>query len=140
MQTFLSRRSLLQLSALAAMSRSNAKAAPVRLSRAAGPGRTDSTGNAPLQTKGLFMHAWDLKDSGADAVMGWMRDSGLNQMTIAGCYHSGWFVHPHSPRRAYMTEGSVAYFHPDKKIFKSSPIKPIVSSFITDAKCVTVSC
>ena len=140
MQTFLSRRSLLQLSALAAMSRRQAKAASARPSRAARPGRTESRANPPLQTKGLFMHAWDLKDSGADTVMAWMRDSGLNQMTIAGCYHSGWFVHPHNPRhRAYMTEGSVAYFHPDKKIFKSSPIKPIVASFAKDTNWLTVA-
>jgi hypothetical protein len=139
MQTFLSRRSLLHLSALAAMSQRQAKAASPRPSRAVRPGRTEPTGSASLQTKGLFMHAWDLKDSGADTVMGWMRDSGLNQMAIAGCYHSGWFVHPHSPRRAYMTEGSVAYFHPDKKIFRSSPIKPILASFAKDTNWLTVA-
>ena len=105
MQTFLSRRSLLQLSALAAMSRRKAKAASPRPSRAARPGQTESTGSAPLQTKGLFMHAWDLKDSGADTVMAWMRDSGLNQMTIAGCYHSGWFVHPHNPATSGVHDG-----------------------------------
>jgi hypothetical protein len=64
MQTFLSRRSLLQLSRLAAMSRRQAKAASPRPSRAARSGRTESAGSAPLQTKGLFMHAWDLKDLG----------------------------------------------------------------------------
>ncbi|MSO24218.1 MAG: hypothetical protein EXQ58_13455, partial [Acidobacteria bacterium] len=140
MQDYLSRRSLLQLSALAAMSRNKAKAASVRPSRAARPGRTEPPGSTPLQTKGLFMHAWDLKDSGADTVMAWMLDSGLNQMVIAGCYHSGWFVHPHNPRhRAYMTEGSVAYFHPDEKIFKSSPIKPIVASFAKDTNWLAVA-
>jgi hypothetical protein len=138
MQTILSRRSLLQLTTLAAMSRSQAKAASARPSRAARPG-SEPSNSARLQTKGLFMHAWDLKDSGADTVMGWMRDSGLNQMVIAGCYHSGWFVHPHSPRRAYMTEGSVAYFHPDKKIFKSSPIKPILASFAKDTNWLAVA-
>jgi len=86
------------------------------------------------------MHAWDLKDSGADKVMEWMHDSGLNQMVIAGCYHSGWFVHPHNPRhRTYMTEGSVAYFHPNIKIFKGSPIKPIVASFAKDTNWLAVA-
>lgn len=62
--------------------------------------------------------------------MGWMQDSGLNEMVIAGCYHAGWFVHPHNAsHRAYMTEGSVAYFHPDRRIFRASLIKPFVASF-----------
>jgi hypothetical protein len=86
-----------------------------------------------LITKGLFMHAWDLQDEGADRLMSWMMDSGLNQMCLAGCYHSGWFVHPHNPkRRVYMTEGSVAYFQPDQKLYAHTPIRPEVASFASE--------
>ena len=43
------------------------------------------SGKAPLTTKGIWMHAWDLRDHGPDHVMGWIQDSGLNQMCIASC-------------------------------------------------------
>ena len=82
----------------------------------------------PLGTRGLFLHVWDLQDEGVDRVLGWMRDSGLNQMVIAGSYHSGWFVHPRKERRRlYMTEGGVLYFPPDPAIFRGTPIKPAVA-------------
>jgi hypothetical protein len=87
----------------------------------------------PLRTLGLFLHVWDLRDEGVDRVLGWMRDSGLNQMLIAGSYHSGWFVHPRKQnRRLYMTQGGVLYFPPDPKIFRSTPIKPEVADFVGD--------
>ncbi len=87
----------------------------------------------PLTTRGLFLHVWDLRDEGADRVLGWMQESGLNQMAIAGTYHSGWFVHPRKEkRRLYMTQGGVLYFPPDPKIFKSTPIKPEVADFVRE--------
>ena len=86
---------------------------------------------APLRTRGLFLHVWDLEDEGVDRVLGWMRDVGLNQMLIAGSYHSGWFVHPRKEkRRLYMTQGGVLYFPPDPGIFKSTPIQPAVADFV----------
>jgi hypothetical protein len=85
----------------------------------------------PLRTRGLFLHVWDFQDEGVDRVLGWMRDSGLNQMLVAGSYHSGWFVHPRKEkRRLYMTQGGVLYFPPDPAIFKSTPIKPDVADFV----------
>ena len=93
-----------------------------------------------FSTKGLFMHAWDLRDEGADEVMGWMQDSGLNQMCIAGCYHSGWFVHPHNPHhRAYMTEGSVAYFQPDLKLYEHTAMRPQLASIVKEANWLAVA-
>ena len=87
----------------------------------------------PLTTRGLFLHVWDLRDEGVDRVLGWMQESGLNQMAIAGSYHSGWFVHPgKEKRRLYMTQGGVLYFPPDPKIFKSTPIKPEVADFVRE--------
>ncbi len=95
---------------------------------------------APLSTKGLWMHAWDLLDNGADKVMGWMSDSGLNLMCMASCYHSGWFVHPHSSRRrVYMTEGSVAYFHPDEKLYTHTPLRPQLASFAKKTNRLSVA-
>lgn len=86
---------------------------------------------APLRTRGLFLHVWDLHDEGVDRVLGWARDSGLNHLLIAGSYHSGWFVHPGKPnRRLYMTQGGVLYFPPDPAIFRSTPIVPAVADFV----------
>jgi hypothetical protein len=132
----LSRRDLLQLSALAAVSPPRVRASVAPKAFQNRPSRQDCSGEGPedrLFTKGLFMHAWDLRDDGADRVMGWMRDSGLNLMCIAGCYHSGWFIHPHNPKhRVYMTEGSVAYFQPDESLYARTPMRPQLASFARD--------
>ena len=114
----ISRRTLLQLATGA-----TACALPVTLTP------RESAARAPLTTRGLFLHVWDLQDEGVDHVLGWMRDSGLNQMVIAGSYHSGWFVHPRKERRRlYMTEGGVLYFPPDPTVFRATPIEPEVAS------------
>src|SRR5262245_17751495 len=123
-----SRRNLLQLGAMAAITAAVSESSEQPLAK---PFSFQKANSGPLSekkfsTKGLFMHAWDLRDQGADRVMGWMSDSGLNEMYIAGTYHSGWFIHPHSPdHRTYMTEGSVAYFQPDHKLYKT-PMRPQV--------------
>ena len=115
----LTRRHLLQLGAGAA-------AAAWRV----GP-QPPASAAEPLRTRGLFLHVWDLADEGVDRVLGWMQESGLNQMAIAGTYHSGWFVHPRKEkRRLYMTQGGVLYFPPDPKIFKATPIQPDVADFV----------
>jgi hypothetical protein len=99
--------------------------------RAAPQASATSLQQQPLRTRGLFLHVWDLQDEGADRVLGWMRDSGLNQLLVAGSYHSGWFVHPRKERRRlYMTQGGVLYFPPDPKIFQSTPIRPEVADFV----------
>ena len=116
----LSRRRLLQLGAGVALS--GARDVTIEQTGAA---------QEPLRTRGLFLHVWDLQDEGVDPVLGWMRDAGLNQMLIAGSYHSGWFVHPRKEkRRVYMTQGGVLYFPPDPAIFKSTPIQPEVADFV----------
>ena len=114
-----SRRALLQLGAGAA-----AAALP-------GPRQAPPPSAEPLRTRGLFLHVWDLEDEGVDRVLGWMQGSGLNQMAVAGTYHSGWFVHPRKEkRRLYMTQGGVLYFPPDPNIFKATPIQPEVADFV----------
>ena len=95
-------------------------------------GTKSASSREPLRTRGLFLHVWDLQDEGVDRVLGWMRDAGLNQMLIAGSYHSGWFVHPRKEkRRLYMTQGGVLYFPPDARIFTSTPIQPAVADFVS---------
>jgi hypothetical protein len=102
----LSRRRVLQLGAQASAAPSRLKGAKRSLTRSRDSKQADLDPPSAerLSTKGLFMHAWDLRDEGADQVMGWMSDSGLNQMCIASCYHSGWFVHPHHPRHRTLHE------------------------------------
>ncbi len=81
-----------------------------------------------LSFRGLFLHAWDLADDGADQVMGWMSEAGLNTLCLAGTYHSGWFIHPHNRRhRLFMTEGSVCYFRPQLSLYKRTKLRPRVS-------------
>ena len=122
----LSRRRLLQIGASVAAAGVNTRPARASLPAPSLPEMPQE----PLRTRGLFLHVWDLQDEGVDRVLGWMRDAGLNQMLIAGSYHSGWFVHPRKEKhRLYMTQGGVLYFPPDPKIFGRTPIKPDVADF-----------
>ena len=93
-----------------------------------------------LLSKGIFVHAWDLRDEGADDVMGWMRDSGLNVMCLAGSYHSGWFLHSHNPKhKLYMTEGRRCYFRPDDKLYANTPLRPRIASFAEETNWLSVA-
>lgn len=129
-ETTLSRRDLLKLGAtvsvFSATGRAAAAQAPAEAVQA--PGRGEK-----LTTRGLFMHVWDLPDEDLDSLLGWIRDSGLNRICIAGSYHAGWFVHPHSPRRRlHLSEGGVLYFQPDPEIFGRTPIRPRVAEFVRE--------
>jgi hypothetical protein len=128
----LSRRRLLQIGTGIAVGSTFGAGAAAR--NGALPAPAASTGaQPPLSTRGLFLHVWDLQDEGIDRVLGWMHDSGLNQMAIAGSYHSGWFVHPGKERRRlYMTQGGALYFPPDRRIFRTTPIEPAVADFVRD--------
>jgi hypothetical protein len=76
--------------------------------------------------RSLFLHAWDLADEGVDRVMDSIRAAGLNTLCMASTYHSGWFIHPGNPKhRAFMTEGSVCYFHPTESHYKETSLRPI---------------
>jgi hypothetical protein len=93
-----------------------------------------------LLSKGIFVHAWDLRDEGADHVMRWMRDSGLNVMCLAGTYHSGWFLHSHNPKhKLYMTEGSRCYFRPDDKLYANTPLRPRTAGFAEETNWLSVA-
>jgi hypothetical protein len=82
-----------------------------------------------LSFRSMFLHAWDLCDDGIDNVMGELRQVGLTTMCMAGTYHSGWFIHPHNSRhRAFMTEGSVCYFHPSSSLYKNTRLRPRLST------------
>lgn len=81
----------------------------------------------------MFFHAWDVADGGADKVMSWMGECGLNTMCLAATYHSGWFLHPHAERhRAYMTEGSVCYFRPQYQLWKGQRLQPKLASLCAE--------
>lgn len=76
----------------------------------------------------LCLFAWDLQDEGIDPVLDFCADAGVTSLFLASVYHSGWFVHPHNPRRrTYMTEDGVAYFHPDPAQFAATPLQPKVA-------------
>ena len=131
----LSRRQLLQIATAAAAAGGTLRTAatPLHLPTAQVPAAETQAPVRPFRTRGLFMHVWDLRDEGVDRVLKWTSDSGLNQVHIAGTYHSGWFVHPgKQQRRLYMTEGGVLYFPPDPAIFKSTRIQPAIASFVRD--------
>lgn len=92
-------------------------------------GRAVAKANGHLAFRGMFLHVWDLAQDGVENTMGWISEASLNTMCIAGNYHAGWFIHPHSARRRlFMTEGSVCYFWPQTSLYKGTRLKPRVSS------------
>lgn len=77
---------------------------------------------------GIWMYAWDLQDEGLDKVLGFIADSGLTAIHLAGSYHAGFFLHPHNPRhKAYFTEDGVVYFQPQIELFEKTKLKPKVA-------------
>jgi hypothetical protein len=81
-----------------------------------------------LEFRSLFAHVWDFADAGIDPLLGWLAGANLNTICVAGTYHSGWFIHPHHSRhRAFMTEGAVCYFRPDRRLYEGLRLQPTVS-------------
>jgi hypothetical protein len=90
--------------------------------------RIEKGGRNPLEFRSIFLHAWDVASIGADPLVEWALDTGLNTLCLAGNYHSGWFIHPQHPQhRLHLTEGSVCYFHPQESLYKETRLKPQMS-------------
>ena len=86
-----------------------------------------------LSFRSLFAHIWDFADDHIDRLMDSVGQMGLNTICLASTYHSGWFIHPSNPRhRAFMTEGSVCYFHPHHAIYRKTKLRPLVSQIVKD--------
>ncbi len=66
---------------------------------------------------------------GVDAVLGELSDWGVDALSMASSYHSGFFIHPHNPRhKMYLAEDGVVYFQPQGRFFDSTPLKPQVAA------------
>ncbi len=77
-----------------------------------------------LSFRSIYLHAWDFAEDGVENVMEWASRAGLNTLCLAGTYHSGWFIHPHCrAHRTFMTEGSVSYFRPDKRLWRNQKLQ-----------------
>jgi hypothetical protein len=91
-------------------------------------------------SRGLFAHAWDLSEPGADRLCDWMCEVGLDVICLAGSYHSGWFVHPHNrTHRLFMTEGSVVYFHPRDELYAQTFLKPRIAALAQKTDWLSVA-
>ena len=71
---------------------------------------------------GLYCFGWNAAEleeqGGATAFVERAKALGLKALYMAGTYHAGWFLHPHSPRtRAYMTRDGAAYFAPTAELY-----------------------
>ena len=98
----------------------------LRQKNSTGGGVGQNNENPALRS--LFMHAWDVADDGVENVFEWCSDAGLNAVTLAATYHSGWFLHPDSrSHRAFMTEGSVSYFHLSEDLWNDAKLRPTVA-------------
>jgi hypothetical protein len=81
--------------------------------------------------KGLYVYAWDLADEGLETVLGRIRPTGINTLTLAASYHAGKFLRPHGV-------GGKVYFPADGTVyFQARPeryghIRPLVSPMVAE--------
>lgn len=81
----------------------------------------------------VCVFAWDLGDEGIDHVLGAIRELGATSVFLATSYHAGWFLLPHNPQRmCYMVEDGVVYFHPTDRLYRQTPLKPLVARIAKD--------
>jgi hypothetical protein len=79
--------------------------------------------------KGLYVYAWDLADEGLETVLGRIRPTGINTLTLAASYHAGKFLRPHGV-------GGKVYFPADGTVyFQARPeryghIRPLVNPLV----------
>jgi hypothetical protein len=85
----------------------------------------------PRTYKGLYAYAWDLADEGLDTVLGRVRLTGLNTITLAASYHAGKFVRPHgvSGKVYFPTDGTV-YFRARPERY--GHIRPLVNPLVAE--------
>ncbi len=68
--------------------------------------------------RGMYVYAWDLWEEGPGAVVGRLRDAGLNAVSLATAYHAGKFLRPHAPaRKVLFPEDGTVYFRPDASLY-----------------------
>ncbi|MDF2782214.1 MAG: hypothetical protein K0S96_2018, partial [Geminicoccaceae bacterium] len=78
-----------------------------------------------------YVYAWDLADEGLETVLGRIRPTGINTLTLAASYHAGKFLRPHGV-------GGKVYFPADGTVyFQARPeryghIRPLVSPMVAE--------
>ena len=100
---------------------------------AAGPGPATTPPAEPMSRiyKGLYVYAWDLADEGLETVLGRIRPTGINTLTLAASYHAGKFLRPHGV-------GGKVYFPVDGTVyFQARPeryghIRPLVNPLVAE--------
>jgi hypothetical protein len=88
-------------------------------------------GSLPVY-KALYTYAWDLADEGLEVVLGRVRETGLNTVTLAASYHAGKFLRPHGRggRMVFLRDGSVYFPARRERYGRIQPlIHPMVEEF-----------
>jgi hypothetical protein len=89
----------------------------------------------------IWTYPWDIVDEDPDVALKRLADAGFDEISVASVYHSAMFLLPHNPKRkVYFPEGGVAYFKPDEKFYRNTPIKPIPSSLTEHGDPLSVIC
>jgi hypothetical protein len=81
--------------------------------------------------RGLYAYAWDLADEGLETVLGRIRPTGINTITLAASYHAGKFVRPHGVGgKVYFPKDGTVYFRARPERY--GQIKPLVNPLVAD--------
>jgi hypothetical protein len=89
----------------------------------------------------IWAYPWDIVDEDPDVALKRLADAGFDEVSVAAVYHSAMLVLPHNPkRRVYFPEGGAAYFRPDEKFYRDTPIKPITSSLTEHGDPLSLIC
>ena len=81
--------------------------------------------------KGLYIYAWDLADEGLETVLGRIRPTGINTITLAASYHAGKFLRPHGVSgKVYFPKDGTVYFQARPERY--GHIKPLVNPLVDE--------
>jgi hypothetical protein len=72
-----------------------------------------------------YAFATDLEDEGIDAVLGNLQErAGLTGVTLAAAYHAARDIFPHNPRSKMRFLEPGVCFHPDKRLYADTRLRP----------------
>ena len=85
----------------------------------------------PLSYRAMYCYPWDLADDGAKSASDTLRQRHINTITLAGAYHAGKFLRPHSGiGKVYFPADGTVYLKPD--MTRYGVLKPQENSMVAD--------
>jgi hypothetical protein len=82
------------------------------------------------EQRAIWVYPWDAQDTGISRLIQRARDDwGLTGISLCVSYHNAKFLLPRSSKnKVFLSGGSAIYFRPDERMYRETPLRPIVTS------------